>query len=220
MISNIRPDMVDYFLKPCEAETEDDKMLNRTWLFNFLISGGITLGAVALFLVRLLVFGFLSRVLLLVLCVAVVLDIYIVAKFIEVKAVRPKRYVKMVGRYGRENLAAQLNDTAAFGFFIDEDQYHNLTALTLDYIMENGEFVYALKDITSITMSKHDVSEEQVAKFRNEHTKNVLRCAYKMEITLRDGKKVTELIGLLTSDINPFFAYVQQRAPHIRMQYR
>ncbi len=220
MISNIRPDMIDYFLKPATASSDDENTVKNLWIKNFLIAGGITFGAVAVFLVRLLVFGFLSRVLLLFLCFAVVLDIYIVAKFIEVMVVRPKRYVKMVARYGREKLAAQLSDTAAFGFFVDEDQYHNLTVLTLDYLMENGEFVYALKDIASITMRKHDVPEEQVQKLKNEHTKKVLRCAYRLEITMKDGKKISELIGLLTSDINPFFTYLQQRAPHIRLQYR
>ena len=220
MISNIRPDKIDYFLKPATASGEDENTVKNLWIKNFLIAGGITLGAVAIFLVRLLVFGFLSRVLLLFLCFAVVLDIYIVAKFIEVTVVRPKRYVKMVERYGRENLASQLRDTASFGFFIDEDNYGNLTVLTLDYLMENGEFVYALKDIASLTMSKHDVSAEQAAKMKSEHTRKVLSCAYRLEITMKDGKKISELIGLLTSDINPFFTYLQQRAPHIRLQYR
>ena len=220
MISSIRPDMIEYFLTPPKSPPEDEHTVNRTWIKNFLVSGGITLAALAAFLVRLLVYGFLSRVLLAFLCIFVVFDFYIVVKFIDVKFVRPKRYLKMVGRYGRENLAAQLNNTAAFGFFIDEDQYHNLTVLTLDYLMENGEFVYALKDITSLTMSKHDVSEEQISRFKNEHTKNVLRCAYRLEITMRDGKKLTELVGMLTPDINPFFTYLQQRAPHIRAQYR
>ena len=220
MISNIRPDKIDYFLKPATASGEDENTVKNLWIKNFLIAGGITLGAVAIFLVRLLVFGFLSRVLLLFLCFAVVLDIYIVAKFIEVTVVRPKRYVKMVARYGRENLASQLRDTASFGFFIDEDNYGNLTVLTLDYLMENGEFVYALKDIASLTMSKHDVSAEQAAKMKNDHTRKVLSCAYRLEITMKDGKKISELIGLLTSDINPFFTYLQQRAPHIRLQYR
>lgn len=220
MISNIRPDMIDYFLKPATASGEDENTVKNLWIKNFLIAGGITLGAVAIFLVRLLVFGFLSRVLLLFLCFAVVLDIYIVAKFIEVMVVRPKRYVKMVARYGRENLASQLSDTASFGFFIDEDDYDNLTVLTLDYLMENGEFVYALKDIASLTMSKHDVPAEQTARMKNDHTRKVLSCAYRLEITMKDGKKVSELIGLLTSDINPFFTYLQQRAPHIRLQYR
>ena len=122
MISNIRPDKIDYFLKPATASGEDENTVKNLWIKNFLIAGGITLGAVAIFLVRLLVFGFLSRVLLLFLCFAVVLDIYIVAKFIEVTVVRPKRYVKMVARYGRENLASQLSDTTAFGFFVDEDR--------------------------------------------------------------------------------------------------
>ena len=220
MISNIRPDKIDYFLKPATASGEDENTVKNLWIKNFLIAGGITLGAVAIFLVRLLVFGFLSRVLLLFLCFAVVLDIYIVAKFIEVTVVRPKRYLKMVERYGRENLASQLSDTASFGFFIDEDNYGNLTVLTLDYLMENGEFVYALKDIASLTMSKHDVPAEQAAKMKSEHTRKVLSCAYRLEITMKDGKKISELIGLLTSDINPFFTYLQQRAPHIRLQYR
>ena len=220
MISNIRPDKIDYFLKPATASGEDENTVKNLWIKNFLIAGGITLGAVAVFLVRLLVFGFLSRVLLLFLCFAVVLDIYIVAKFIEVTVVRPKRYVKMVERYGRENLASQLRDTTAFGFFVDEDNYGNLTVLTLDYLMENGEFVYALKDIASRTMSKHDVSAEQAAKMKSEHTRKVLSCAYRLEITMKDGKKISELIGLLTSDINPFFTYLQQRAPHIKLQYR
>ena len=220
MISNIRPDKIDYFLKPATASGEDENTVKNLWIKNFLIAGGITLGAVAIFLVRLLVFGFLSRVLLLFLCFAVVLDIYIVAKFIEVTVVRPKRYVKMVARYGRENLASQLSDTTAFGFFVDEYNYGNLTVLTLDYLMENGEFVYALKDIASLTMSKHDVPAEQAAKMKNDHTRKVLSCAYRLEITMKDGKKISELIGLLTSDINPFFTYLQQRAPHIRLQYR
>ena len=220
MISGIKPEMIDYFLRPAEGPAEDGKTVRRIWIQNLLITGGVTAAAVIIFLVRLLVYGFFSKVMLFFLCFIVVFDIYVITKFIDIKVVRPKRYLKMVGRYGRENLVAQLSDTAAFGFFVDEDEYHNLTVLTLDYIMEHGEFVYALKDISSITLSKHDVTEEQITKFRSEHTRNVLRCAYNMEIILKDGRKLSELIGLLTTDINPFFGYLQQRAPHIKVQYR
>lgn len=220
MISNIRPDKIDYFLKPATSPDEDDNTIRRIWIRSFLLAGGITLGVVVIFLVRLLVYGFLSKVMLASISIIVVLDLYIVVKFIDVSVVRRKKYIKMLNVYGRDNLAAQLSDTAAFGFFVDEDQYHNLTVLTLDYLIENGEFVYALKDIASITMSKHDIPEEQVQKLKNEHTKKVLRCAYRLEITMRDGSKNTQLIGLLTPDINPFFTYLQQRAPHIRLQYR
>ena len=56
MISNIRPDKIDYFLKPATASGEDENIVKNLWIKNFLIAGGITLGAVAIFLVRLLVF--------------------------------------------------------------------------------------------------------------------------------------------------------------------
>ena len=220
MIAGIRPDKVSEILHLSKEESPDAKDLNRKWIMFFLIFGGFTLAAAALLVFRLISntgsiapSGFM-------LIMAFVMDVYVVAKYVKARVLLPKRFNAAIAKYGMSELVAQLSDSAALGFFIDEDNYENLAVLTLDYFIGASEFIYALKDIKSIKISKRDINEEGVKKLRDEHTRNALRCAYAAEITLVNGKKRTDLFAMTTPDLNAFFGYLQQRAPHVEVRYR
>ncbi|MBO4681915.1 MAG: hypothetical protein J5623_08505 [Clostridiales bacterium] len=220
MIAGIRADKVSEILHLSKEDSPDEKALNKQWIKFFIIFGGFTLIAVGLFLYRLLSqtrsiasSGFM-------IIMALVFDAYVIFKFLKVRVFLPKRFKSAIAKYGMNELTAQLTDSAALGFFIDEDNYENLAILTLDYFIGSSEFVYALRDIKAIKISKRDVNEEGVKKLKSEHNKNVLRCAYAAEITTVDGKKHTDLFAMTTPDLNAFFGYLQQRAPHVQVSYR
>ena len=220
MIAGIRPDKIEKILTPPTTETVDDKSINNQWVKIFLISGGCTALAIGVFVYRLVTNTRIAMSSGFLIIMTFVMDFFILSKFIKAKLIIPHRFKKAIAKYGVTELTSQLSDSAAFGFFIDEDDYDNLSILTLDYFMESSEFVYALKDIKAITVSKHDISEENVRKLQSEHIKNVLRCAYSAEITLANGSKRKELFAMSTPDLNSFFGYLQQRAPHVRISYK
>jgi len=220
MIAGIRPDKVNEILHLSKDDSPDAKALTRKWIMFFFVFGGFTLAAVALFVFRLVSqtrsiasSGFM-------IIMALVMDAYVIAKFVKVRVFLPKRFNSAIAKYGMNELVAQLSDSSALGFFVDEDEYDNLAILTLDYFIGASEFVYALRDVKSIKISKRDINEEAVKRLENEHTRNALRCAYAAEITLVNGKKHTDLFAMTTPDLNAFFGYLQQRAPHIEVRYR
>ena len=220
MIAGIRADKVSEILHLSKMDTPDDKALNKQWIKFFIIFGGFTLAAVGLLVFRLVSSSEPAGIAGLLVIFALMFDVYVVSRYIKVRVLLPKRFKSAVAKYGQAELAAQLTDSAALGFFIDEDNYENLAILTLDYFIGSSEFVYALKDIKSITVSKRDINEEGVKRLKSEHNKNVLRCAYAAEITLVSGKKRTDLFAMTTPDLNAFFGYLQQRAPHVQVRYR
>ncbi len=223
MIAYIDPAMANYIAirDKNEPKTEDDKHLNAQWIKIFLFAFILTALGVALFIMGLINHTRSWARMSLVLTFNLVLDVYIVSKFIKVRVIMPGRFKKAVAKIGIQNIIAQLSDpTTAIGFFVDENNYDNLLVLTQDYLIQAKEFVYALRDIKSITVSKTDVNEEQVKKFKNEHFKNVLRRTYSMELTLQSGAKRKEVFAINTGDMQGLFGFIQQRAPHIFISYK
>ena len=220
MIGGIRADKIDVILSPPKAVTDDDKWFEKQWIIFFIIFGGFTLAAIGLLVYRLMFSTKSPAMSVFLVLMALVMDAYVVFKYVRAKVIIPKRYKAAIAKYGMEELKSQLADSAAFGFFVDEDEYENLAILTMDYFMGASEFIYALKDIKSITVSKRDINEEGIRKLKSEHTKNVLRCVYSAEFTLTDGSKKKQLFAMTTPDLNAFFGYVQQRAPHLNITYR
>ena len=83
-----------------------------------------------------------------------------------------------------------------------------------------NEFVIALSEIREMVVSKVDIYEEGVKKMHDERRKNILRCVYAMELTMADGSRRRQLFAISSYDLNPFFGYVNQRAPHIKIGYK
>ena len=220
MIAGIRPDKVSEILHQSKDESPDGKALSRQWIKFFIIFGGFTVATVALLVYRLVSSTKPATMACMLVLFALVFDVYVVSRFIKVRVILPNRFKASIAKYGMEELTAQLTDSAALGFFVDEDNYENLAILTLDYFISSSEFIYALRDIKAIKISKRDINEEGVKKLNSEHNKNVLRCAYAAEITLTNGKKRTDLFAMTTPDLNAFFGYLQQRAPHLAVSYK
>lgn len=220
MISGIRQDKIPEILQLSKSDPEDEKTTKRLWKRNFLICGIMTLAAAAVLAMN-IVLGKLYFTALFILFFVIALDGFVVYKYYYVKVTLVKRFNSAISKYGREVLAAQLSDTAAFGFFVDDsDNYESLLILTMDYLIEAGELIVAFKDIRELTLKKADVNEEYVARLKSEHLKSLMRCAYKIEIKLVDGSQRSGVAGIATSDLNAFFAYLNQRAPHISATYK
>ena len=220
MISGIRQDKIPEILQRSKSDPEDEKATKRIWTRNFLICGSMTLATAAMLVFEILT-GRSMITSVLLLCLILALDVFVVCKFYYVKVTFVKKFDKAIEKYGREVLAAQLADSASIGFFIDgPENYGSLLILTADYLIEAGELIAALKDISEITLKKMDLNEENISKLKSEHMKNLLRCAYKIDIKFTDGKMLSGVTGLATSDMNAFFAYINQRAPHISAMYK
>ena len=222
MISNLRPDMAEVILTP-EKELErtaDDRTLGKTWIKIFIVCGVLTIAAAVLLTVGILRGSYLMKEGIIMLIFVLAFDTYVITKFVGSKYVSPAAFKKAVAKYGRENVLAQLRDSSALGFFIDEDNYVSLTILTLDYLIGANEFLFALKDIKAIVVSKSDVPEERLQVYKDEHIRNVLRCVYMIEVTQASGISKRQYVSLTTPDLNAFFGYIQQRAPHIRITYK
>lgn len=223
MIAGIRPEKADYILsRPGDTpKSADERSIGRLWIKNFVIISVLTLFMAALFVISILD-GRRSFMVRGAIGVAFVLaiDIFVISRYIRVKFVSPGRYKKTVAKFGREVLKAQITDPSAIGFFIDEDEYENIILLTADYLIQAQEFVYALKDLKSVTVSKTDIPEERVKKLQNEHLRNVLRRTYSMEITLMDGSRRKEIFAINSTEMQAFFGYIQQRAPQVVLQYK
>ena len=223
MIAYINPEKADYILtRPSDMpKSADEKSLTATWIKIFVIIGIFTALGVTLFVVSLM--GgkrtLLARAVM-ALAFALVMDVYVICRFIKVKVVSPGRFKKTLAKFGKEQLKAQIEDPAAVGFFVDENEYENVILLTADYMIQAQEFVYALKDLKAVTLSKTDVSEERVKKMKSEHLRNVLRRTYTMDITLTDGSRRKEVIAINSTDMQAFFGYIHQRAPQVVLQYK
>ena len=220
MIAGIRADKASEILRFSTDESPDGKALSRQWIKFFIIFGGFTVATAVLLAYRLVSGTRQPYMAALLVVFALAFDVYVISRYIKVRVILPNRFKASIAKYGMAELTAQLTDSAALGFFIDEDNYENLAILTLDYFIGSSEFIYALKDIKAIKISKRDINEEGVRKLKSEHNKNVLRCAYAAEITLVDGGKRTDLFAMTTPDLNAFFGYLHQRAPHIQIVYR
>ena len=220
MIGGIRPDKVSEILHISKDDSPDGKALTRQWIMFFFIFGGFTLIAVALFFYRLISQTRSVASSAFMIIMALVMDVFVVYKFINARVLLPKRFNASIAKYGMNELVAQLSDSAALGFFVDEDEYENLAILTLDYFIGASEFIYALKDIKSMKISKRDFSGEAINRMKSEHTRNVLQCAYAAEITLVNGKRKTALFAMTTPDLYAFFGYLKQRAPDVEVRYR
>ncbi|MBO4449922.1 MAG: hypothetical protein J5777_05010 [Clostridiales bacterium] len=220
MIAGIRPDMVTKVIDPPKVETIDDKELNASWVKFFLIFGGVLLASIILFIYKITVVKRNYYSTFVMVLFSLTMFIFVLAKFIKTRVILPKRFKSAIEKYGRENIIAQLGDSATFGFFVNEEWYNNLLILTKDYILGANEFVYALSDIREMIVSKSDINEERVKRMHDERTKNVLRCVYTMDLTLSDGSKRKEMFAISTFDMNPFFGYLNQRAPHIKIFYK
>ena len=223
MIAGINPEKADYILTKSSdmPKSDDEKSLRNTWIRIFVIIGVFTAIAVTLFVVS-LTGG--KRTLMargtLALVFALVMDVYVICKYIKVKIISPGRFKKTLAKYGREQLKVQIEDPEAVGFFVDENEYENVILLTKDYMIQAQEFVYALKDLKSVTVSKTDIPEERVKKMKSEHLRNVLRRTYSMEITLMDGSRRKEIFAINSTEMQAFFGYIHQRAPQVVLQYK
>lgn len=220
MIAGISPDKIDLILDPQKDESEDAKHLNRQWVKFFVIFGGFTIAVASLLIYRLMTQTGSPASLCVTLLLTLIMDAYVLSRFIRTRVILPNRYKAAIAKYGREELRAQLSDSAAFGFFVDAGEYGNLAILTLDYFIGESEFIIALKDIQAMTVRKHDINEEGVRKVKSEHNRNVLHCAYSADITFTNGSRRRVLFAMTTPDLNAFLGYIQQRAPHIKIAYR
>lgn len=220
MIGPIRPDMAAKVIGPPKAETQDDKDLAGKWVKFFIIFGSILLAAIVFMVIQLVIRGRFIGTSVISVVFALFMFLYVLFKYIYVTVVIGKRLNKAIEKYGRDKLIAQLSDSSAFGFFINEDYYNNLLILTMDYVIGANEFVIALSEIREMIVSKNDIYEEGVKKMHDERQKNVLRCVYAMELTMADGSRRRQLFAISSYDMNSFFGYLNQRAPHIRIGYR
>ena len=222
MISNIRPDKAEsLLLLPREMEkTDNDKTLTKSWVQIFVICGIFTLIAGGALAAGLIVRRSLVRHSLIMLMFVLAFDVYVIIKFVRTRYVSPSEFRKSVTKTGRDKVLAQLRDPTALGFFIDEDNYDSITVLTLDYLLGANEFFFELKDINSMTVSKSDVPEERLQRYKDEHTRNVLRCVYSIDVNLKSGANRRKYIAMTTPDLNAFFGYINQRAPHIKLTYK
>lgn len=220
MIGSIRPDMAAKVIGPPKAETQDDKELAGKWVKFFIIFGSILLAAIVFMVIQLVIRGRFIGTSVISVVFALFMFLYVLFKYIYVTVVIGKRLNKAIEKYGRDKLIAQLSDSSAFGFFINEDYYNNLLILTMDYVIGANEFVIALSEIREMIVSKNDIYEEGVKKMHDERQKNVLRCVYAMELTMADGSRRRQLFAISSYDMNSFFGYLNQRAPHIRIGYR
>ena len=220
MISVIRPDMAAKVIEPPKAETQDDKDLGAKWVKFFIIFGGMLAASAAFFAHQVITGGRFLGTSAMLMASAFAMLLYVTAKYINVRVMLPKKFNKAVDKYGRDNLIAQLSETSTLGFFIVEDFYDNLLILTKDYVLSANEFVIALSEIREMVVSKVDIYEEGVKKMHDERRKNILRCVYAMELTMADGSRRRQLFAISSYDLNPFFGYVNQRAPHIKFGYK
>ena len=220
MISVIKPEMAAKLLEPPKADDEDGKELNQSWIKFFVIFGVVLLLSVVMFIEQLLTDRRFLATSGALCAFAFVMLLYVTVKFISVKVMLPKKFNKAIGKYGRDNLIAQLSESSTFGFFINEDYYDNLLVLTRDYLLGANEFVIALSEISEMIVSKVDLSEERIKRMHDERGKNVLRCVFAMDLTMTDGTRRRQLFAISSYDLNDFFGYLNQRAPQIRISYK
>ena len=212
MIGRIGPNKAETILSAARKETPEDLKLTRQWKMYFFIFGGLTVLAVLMVIANRIsgerplwqaLLGFGGMIL---------LDILVFGKYFRSRILAPKRYKAALEKYGMTELLSQANDPTTKGFFILSNVYENIVVITPDYLIGANEFIYNLKDVRAISVSKYYVDESKIRKQNNDHVRMLLRCAYELKITLDNGSRRKELIALKSNDLTHFVKALKQRA--------
>ena len=217
MICNLRPDQAERVLCGQTYSTPDDKVMNRTWIRNFIVVG--------LFLVASAVLVTLhpdDNKCWFILSGALAVVVIVTSKFIKARVIGPKKFKASIERYGRENLMAQLTSGTSQGFFFDPagENTENIAVVTRDYLVVARENIYEIAGLKSIFFVKRGYSESSLARFNDEYTREVLRNIYMMDITLANGRHRKEFVAVPPQHIHEFIAALNMRAGDDENRFR
>lgn len=212
MTGRIPPDKVESLLSMPSDKTPEDFAMTRQWRMYFYIFGGMTVLAVMMVIANringerplwqaLLGFGGM-----------IFMDIWVFGKYYRSRILAPKRFKAALAKYGMNELVSQLNDPTTHGYFILSKVYENILVITPDYLIAANEFIYNLKDVRAISISKLYVEESKIRKQKSEHVRMMLRCGYTMRIKMTDGSWRKELVALKSNDLKLFVKALNQRA--------
>ncbi|MBO4426121.1 MAG: hypothetical protein J5776_03860 [Clostridiales bacterium] len=208
MIGKLRPDQAERVLCEQTYDTPDDKVMNKIWIKNFVLTGVFLILAVVVVAMRPE-----NNISWFCMCCMLAFTIMVISKFVKARVVMPKRFKASIKRYGRENLLSQMvqEDTDAFFFDPAGENTENITVLTRDYFIIAREDVIAIDEIRSIFFSKRGYNDRSVEKFEDEYTREVLRNIYMMDMTYMNGKHRKAFVAVPGEHIDAFIAGLNNR---------
>lgn len=212
MIGKIPPEKAELLLEMPTERTPEDLDLKRQWNMYFLIFGGVTVLAVFMLINNIMDENRPLWHALLCLGGTIFLDMLVFGKYYRTRILAPARFKAALKKYGMNELTAQINDPTTQGFFILSKVYENILVITPDYLIAANEFIYNLKDVRAISISKLYVEESKIRKQKSEHVRMLLRCGYTMRIKMTDGSWRKELVALKSNDLKLFVKALNQRA--------
>ena len=218
MIGGISQGKAERIISLPKDETPEDFELTRQWKKFFLIFGGTTVLAVAVFEVRLVTADDNWWRSLVLLGGMLILDSYVLYKYLKVRVFARKRFKAQLAKFGREELLSQLQSPTAKGFFIEPGDYGNLMVVTDGFLIAANEFIYDLNDVSRIVIEKEYYDKSRVEKQKSERVRMLLKCAYSMKVSVNSGKTRRELISVRQEDLGGFVGALQQRAPEAEVK--
>ena len=217
MICNLRPDQAERVLCEQTYSSPDDKVMNRTWIRNFIVVG--------LFLVASAVLVTLhpdDNKCWFILSGALAVVVIVTSKFVKARVIGPKKFKASIARLGRENLMAQLTAGNSQAFFFDPagENTENIAVVTRDYLVVARENISEIARIKSIFFTKRFHSESSLSQFNDEYTREVLRNIYAMDITLENGRHRKDFVAVPQQHIHEFIAALNMRAGDDENRFR
>jgi len=219
MIAGISQDKAEQIISLRRDEYPEDFELTNQWKKFFIVFGIMTALPVALLVARLIMADDRWWRELFIIGGMLILDAYVVYKYMTGRVLVRKRFTKRVAEYGRNELVLQLQAPTAKGFFIEPGEYANLIVLTNDYLIAANEFVYCLKDVSRIVIEKERFEEYKIEKQKYERVRTLMRCAYSMKVSVNGGRTRRELISIREEDIGKFVTALEQRATEAEVKF-
>ena len=141
------------------------------------------------------------------------IDAWLIYMYRKAYVLRPRRLTKAINKYGRENIIAQLTNSNAEAFYIEEDLYDSLIILTDDFLVSANDFIYPLSDIKMISLYEYQFTEKHINDTADIYHREIMKNAYTAIITMNDGSHRNELIAVRRSEIKMFINALRRRSP-------
>ncbi len=215
LIGNVPPDKVSVILRPPYIDSDGKRIkASKVWRQAFMLFVGITIIVLIMIIIGIMFPAEMDwKSCLLYLILLLPIDAWLIYKYRQLFILTPRKFTDAINKYGRDNIIAQLTDSHAEAFYIEEDLYDSLIILTDDFIVSANDFIYALSDIKMISLYEHIFSEKQINGTADIYHREVLKNAYTAIITMNDGSHKKELIAIRRSEIKMFINALRRRSP-------
>lgn len=139
-------------------------------------------------------------------------DAYIILRLKITPALARKRYIKMVNKYGKDNLIGQIRNPDTRSFIITPDNVDSYCFITPDYLIITQVCIIPLADIKSLTIKPKNYDQALIDRTtKNPEIASDLQNMCDMPVTFKDGTSKNYFIAIRREYIADFLGILKER---------